>query len=300
MNKVKIFNIQKFSIHDGPGIRTTIFFKGCPLKCKWCHNPEGIDLDFNITYDVDKCTLCGQCLNYCSTKALTKQYNKIITDFTRCNYCGNCAFYCINDAREIVGKDYTIDELVKESKKDIIFYEESGGGVTLSGGEPLLQIDGVLLLLKKLKQIGIHTAVDTSGYIPYSNIEKTINYTDLFLYDIKAIDDEKHKKYTGVSNKLILENLVKLSNANANINIRMPIIEGINASKDDILKTLEFLKTININKINILPYHDIAKHKYKKLNLEYRDDIMKIPTNEKMNEIKNILEKYGYDVRIGG
>lgn len=300
MIKVQIFNIQKFSIHDGPGIRTTVFLKGCPLNCMWCHNPESINKNIDILYDKEKCTLCGECIKKCKRGALKIIDEAVITDLSKCMFCGECAFYCINNARELVGKEYTIDELIQEVKKDMSFYEESGGGVTLSGGEPLLQIEAVLKILKKLKNIGIHTAIDTSGYIPFENMLKIIDYTDVFLYDLKIIGDDKHKKYIGVSNALILDNLKKLSNLDANINLRMPIIEGINADLEDITKAIEFIKQVKIKDINILPYHDIAKHKYKKLGRNYREDIMKVPTDKKIQIIKNMFEKEGYNVKIGG
>lgn len=289
--KAKIFNIQRFSIHDGPGIRTTIFFKGCPLKCLWCHNPESMNMQKDILYDVEKCTSCGQCISKCPNSALSFIDNKIMTDIQKCYFCGNCDYYCVNGAREIVGQDYTIEEVIKEARKDIAFFEESNGGITLSGGEPLLQIEFVEELLKKLKKIGLHTAVDTSGYVPFENIERIVNYTDLFLYDIKSIDDDKHLKYTGVSNKLILENLKKISEIHNNINLRLPIIEGINADINEIKKVNSFINSLNIRDITILPYHDIAKHKYKKLGKMYNEELMRVPSEEKIKKIEDILKR---------
>lgn len=300
MIKAEIFNIQKFSIYDGPGIRTAIFFKGCPLNCMWCHNPESINKHVDLLYDKEKCTLCGECIKRCSRDALKMKDGTIITNLYKCTYCGECVFYCINNAREIVGKEYTIEKLIEEVKKDMTFYEESGGGVTLSGGEPLIQIEAVEEILKKLKKIGIHTAVDTSGYVSFKHIKRILDYTDVFLYDLKTIDNDKHKEFIGVPNTLILDNLKKLSELDVKINLRMPIIEGINGDFEDITKTIEYIKQLKIKKINILPYHDIAKHKYRKLGRAYKEDLMKVPSNEKMQKIKSMFEKEGYKVKIGG
>jgi len=300
MIKANIFNIQKFSVHDGPGIRTTVFFKGCPLKCIWCHNPESQNRSRQILYDKDKCTLCKTCISVCPEKAIKIENNKLITDPEKCNYCGKCEIYCIAGARQIVGKEYTLDELMTEVLKDKVFYEQSNGGVTVSGGEPLLHEDFLFEFFKKLKNENIHTAVDTCGAVKFETIEKISKYTDIFLYDIKLMDDEKHIKFTGTSNKLILDNLKKLSLIHNNINLRMPIIEGVNSNEEDILKTIDFIEGLNISKINLLAYHDIAKHKYRKLDIEYQDEKMAKPSDEKLLIFKNMFEKKGYEVKIGG
>lgn len=303
MKSSVIFNIQKFSLHDGPGIRTTVFFKGCPLKCRWCHNPEGLSSKIEILYNKDKCTLCGECVKRCPNSAIQLINNRVETDMTKCNLCDECTHYCIHGAREIAGKEYSIDELVKIILKDKIFYEESNGGVTLSGGEPVMQIDFVEELLKRLKQENIHTAVDTSGIMPFEYYERIYKYTDLFLYDIKLIDEENHKKFTELSNTNILENLKKISKIHNNINIRLPIIEGVNIVNDDeqhISGVIDLIKGLGIKNINLLPYHDISRHKYKKLNMEYDGLEMNVPSDEKMEELKHKLEKEGYTVKIGG
>lgn len=300
MNIANIFNIQKFSVHDGPGIRTTIFFKGCPLKCLWCHNPESQSYKKQILYDMDKCNLCGTCVKLCSRKAIKIEKGKLITDYDKCNYCGQCEIYCVKGARQVAGKEYTVDEVLKEVLKDRVFYEQSNGGVTLSGGEPLIQIDFVEELLKKLKEENIHTAVDTCGAVNFENIQRAAQYTDVFLYDIKLMNDEEHQVFTGASNKIILDNLRKLSEIHNNINLRMPIIEGVNSDESHIEKTIDYIKSINIKKINLLPYHDIAKHKYKKLGMIYEDEKMSKPSDEKMQHFKEMLEKEGYEVKIGG
>jgi len=300
MSKSIIFNIQKFSIHDGPGIRTTVFFKGCPLSCLWCHNPESQDVNKEILYDKNKCVLCGKCKEVCPTNAIKIEDGKLTTDKNKCNFCGQCVIYCVHGAREIVGKEYSVDDVMKEVIKDKIFYEQSNGGVTVSGGEPLMQIDFVEELLMRLKGENIHTAVDTSGAVSFDILERVAKYTDLFLYDLKLMDDEKHKGYVGVSNKSIIENLIKLSKIHSNINIRLPIIGKVNDNTEHIEKVLELLKDLNIKKVNLLPYHSIAKHKYEKLGLFYEDEKMSVPSEGKMSSFKEMFEKNGYIVKIGG
>ena len=299
MSEGFIFNIQKFSIHDGPGIRTTIFFKGCPLNCQWCHNPESISSKIDIMYDRTKCTLCNACVEACMNNAVSIVNKSVITDKSKCHGDRNCELYCINEAREIIGKNYTKDKLINDILKDKIFFEESKGGVTFSGGEALLQIEFLKECLIALKAEKINTAIETCGYIKYDHIKKIINYTDLFLYDLKMIDDVKHLKYTGKSNKLILDNFDKLSKLNKRIIVRVPIIEGVNTEDNDIKLLANFLIDKNFEEIHLLPYHDIAKHKYKKLLCDY-DTQMSVPSSKRMEEIKKILEEYGYQVNIGG
>ena len=300
MKTANIFNIQKFSVHDGPGIRSTVFFKGCPLKCKWCHNPESQSAEKQMLYDSKKCVLCGTCEAVCPVGTVKIENNKLTTDKDKCTFCGKCIIYCIPGARQIAGKDYTVDEVVKEVMKDKVFYDKSKGGVTVSGGEPLLNIDFAEELLMKLKDENIHTAVDTSGAVSFESLKRASRYTDVFLYDIKLMDDEKHKDFTGLSNKIILENLKKLSEIHKNINLRMPIIEGVNADVNHIEKTIEFIEWLNIKKVNLLPYHDIARHKYKKLDIEYEDEKMSKPSDDKMQKFKSMFENKGYTVKIGG
>ena len=297
--KANIFNIQKFSIHDGPGIRTTVFFKGCPLKCIWCHNPESQNSGKEILYDKNKCTLCGNCMKICQNNAIKIKTNDLETNMDKCTFCADCTICCINSARQIAGKEYTVDEVIKEVLKDRVFYKNSKGGVTLSGGEPLIYAVFVEELLIKLKKENIHTAVDTSGCVDFKVFERVSRYTDLFLYDLKTMDDDKHILYTGVSNKNIIDNLIKLSKIHNNINLRLPLIEGLNADENHIFEILKLIKNTNIKKINLLPYHDIAMHKYEKLGREYSKN-MKRPADEKLKRYKEIFEKEGYKVKIGG
>jgi pyruvate formate lyase activating enzyme len=298
--KGRIFNIQRFSTHDGPNIRTTVFLKGCPLKCMWCHNPESIKKFKEIMWNKEKCRYCMKCVEICKKGAINLKDDILITDYELCNHCGECELYCSYSARQLVGKDYTKDELIKEILKDKIIFEESGGGVTFSGGEPLLQIYFLEEVMKELKKEKIHLAIDTCGYVNFEKIEKIIDYTDLFLYDLKMSNDIKHKYYTGVSNNLIIENLIRLSNRNVEINLRLPIIGGVNSLDDDIDGILEILKKTKIKNISILPYHNISKNKYNKLSLKYNEEMFFVPKEKEIIKIKNDFQKEGYNVQIGG
>lgn len=289
----KIFNIQRYSIHDGPGIRTTVFFKGCPLKCLWCHNPESQNFSKELIKYKDRCINCGYCIKACKMNALENKEN--------CILCENCCEECPTNSRVILGKEMTINEILKEVEKDRVFYDQSKGGVTLSGGEPLSQGEFLINLAKELKARNIHITIDTSGYAPWEHIEKLLPYVDLFLYDLKIINDEKHKLYTGVSNKIIIDNLRKLAKAGADIYIRIPIIPTVNDGDEDIKGFLQLLKEIGGFKyINLLPYHNISTEKYKRLNLEYQITDIKEPTVEDLENIKNTFERHGFKVKIGG
>jgi len=300
MNKALVFNIQKFSVHDGPGIRTTVFFKGCPLNCMWCHNPESQNFNKEMMISKDKCTLCGRCISRCSSGVIKISDGKLVNDFEKCTLCGNCTDFCVNNAREMVGEDLTSDQILKEIEKDRVFYDQSKGGVTFSGGEAMCQIDELEKLARSCKERGISVAVDTCGYVPFESFEKILDYVDVFLYDIKLMDAELHKKYVGTDNVLILENLVKLSDRGANINLRIPVICGINDDDKSMESIIKFIENTNISNVNLLPYHDIAKNKYYKLGKEYKEDLMHKPSEERMSELKKMFEKYGYKVKIGG
>jgi len=269
MLKAMIFNIMRYSVHDGPGIRTTVFFKGCPLSCLWCHNPEGIYKDPQPAFHANKCISCGRCDKICPT-----------------------------GAREIIGYDISPGDLLKEIKKDLIFYEQSGGGVTFSGGEPLYQPEFLLEMLEKCAAEHIHTAIDTSGFCGTDIIIKAAERAKLILFDIKFLDEAKHIKYCGVSNKIILENLKALSDIKANINIRVPVIPGINDDEREMRNIFGYIKNINnITGVNLLPYHDMQSEKYKRLGMEYK--MPDVPENNNILEIEKIFKKY-FKTKIGG
>ncbi len=299
-----ITSIQKYSIHDGDGIRTTVFFKGCPLKCAWCHNPETQNYHKQPLVHQERCVGCGNCALACPHKAIHLENGKAETFFDLCEACGTCTDYCNLNLREIIGKEYTIDELVKELKKDEMFYEESGGGVTLSGGEVMTSdMNYVEALCKRLKRIGITITIDTCGYAPYENFERLLPYVHTFLYDIKCMDVETHKKYVGVDNTLILSNLERLNAAGARIYIRIPTIKGVNADDKSMAAIINYLqeKKMNVAKINLLPYHNTGSVKYEKIGLAYGGAEFSRPTEEEMQHFMELFKKSGFhNTKIGG
>lgn len=271
-----IFNIEHSSFVDGPGIRTTVFFKGCNLRCAWCHNPESQSFLPQMMIYKEKCVSCGRCKEKCPN------------GLENCTLCGACALYCPADARRIKGKNYTVEEVLDEVLSDAPFYESSGGGATFSGGECMLQIDFLAEMLKKCKENSIHTAVDTAGHVPYESFEKILDLTDIFLYDVKCFDSEKHKKYTGVGNELILENLARLLRTGKRIWVRIPIITGVNDSVDEMLAIKNFFdERGHPEKIELLPYHSMGEHKYAAIGRKAH--IFSVPSEEKMAELKRVF-----------
>ena len=274
--KATIFDIERNSFVDGPGIRTTVFFKGCNLKCKWCHNPESQAPEKEMMLYKDKCIGCGKCREVCPNH------------LKKCDFCGKCELFCAADARRICGKEYTVDEVLSEILKDKSFYETSDGGATFSGGECMLQIDFLGELLKKCKENGIHTAVDTAGNVPWKYFEFIIPYTDMFLFDVKCISENLHIAGTGASNRLIIENLMTLSSVfKGSIFIRIPVIGSFNDTKEEMNKIKEFLNNINFDKIELLPYHNMGNNKYTALNRVLPDYI--VPDKNKMDKFKKIF-----------
>lgn len=301
MNGGRIFNIQRYSIHDGPGIRTTVFLKGCPLSCIWCHNPESQTFDTEIMVYGKRCIGCGKCAEICESGALYFDDNTIAYIRDKCTSCGKCAGVCYAKARELAGKLMTVKDVMGQIEKDSIFYDESGGGVTFSGGEPLSQPEFLLELLKQCKKREFRTAVDTSGYGASETIKAISSFTDLFLYDLKLMNDEKHIKYTGVSNKLILENLRIISQLGNRIYIRIPLIPGINDDEDNIKATAELIRsTPTLEQVNILPYHNIAADKYNRLGKQHKLTDILVPTDKCVKSVADKYSEYGIKVKIGG
>ncbi|WP_291492907.1 glycyl-radical enzyme activating protein [Desulfurella sp.] len=294
-----IFDIKKYSIHDGEGIRTTVFFKGCPLNCLWCHNPESKSFKTHIVHYNDKCINCKTCEIVCKKHAIKVIDKKVYIDNFSCDLCIDCTKSCPTGALSSIGTLYSVDEILDEILKDKVFY--TNGGVTISGGEPFLQINFLMALLKKLKENHIHIAIDTCGYTKFSNIKNAAVYADQFLYDLKIMDPVLHKKYTGVSNEIILENLEKLSNiARDKINIRLPIIPTINDNLDNLSQTANFLKKLKISKIDILAYHNFMVDKYKRLNMDFKLKHIKTPKDEEINSIVNFFRSQEFTVEVGG
>lgn len=300
MQKTIITNIQKYSVHDGPGIRTTVFFKGCPLNCLWCHNPESQNPSPEIMFFKERCTLCGSCLKRCPQMAIEFVEGYPVTNESKCILCGKCSDFCPSNAIELVGKEITVKDLMKEILKDEAFYDESNGGVTFSGGEPLVHVDYLNNVLQTCKGRGIHTTIDTSGYASWEQFEKIIDNVDLFLFDIKHMSNEKHLKYTGVENIIILENLKKLSERGSNIYIRMPIIAGVNDDDENIDLSIDFISKLNITHVNLLPYHKIGMDKYRRLNMEYKLTGLEKPSDEVIDKIAEKFKKAGIKIKIGG
>lgn len=299
--KSLVFSIQKYSIHDGDGIRTTVFFKGCPMTCKWCHNPESQSYRPSILQNTEKCTGCKKCTVVCQEGAITYEDSRVKTSEEKCNLCEKCIDGCINNAREIVGKYYSLDDIMKEIEKDKLFYEQSGGGITLSGGEIMTQdMDYIIKILKKCHRLGYKVNIDTCGHAKFENFEKILPYIDTFLYDIKHMDSDVHKELTGVGNELVLGNLRKLSENSAKINIRIPLVEGINSAEEHIDKIIAFLKELKIYKINLLSYHNTGKSKYDRLNIAYEGNDYIAPSNERIEEIKLKFEQNNFCTQIGG
>ena len=300
-----ITNIQKFSIHDGDGIRTTVFFKGCPLKCEWCHNPETQRFEKEMQVDREKCTGCGTCASVCPNGAVRMtEDHRPSWDPKACTFCGKCENFCPAGVREIVGREYTVKELTKELMKDQMFYEESGGGVTFSGGEVMsMDMDFILAMAKELKRQDVTLTIDTCGYVPYERFEKILPYVNTFLYDVKVMDPELHKKYMGTDNKLILENLIRLSQDGARIYIRIPTIKEVNGNEENMKETIAFLKQHDIHPagVNLLPYHDTGSGKYAKLGMEYKGTDLHAPDKEEMEAFAALFVNAGFtNTKIGG
>ena len=265
--KATIFEIKRFAVHDGDGIRTTLFLKGCPLKCVWCHNPEGISAKPILGYYEGKCMRCGACAAVCPVGAHEMVEGKHVFHREKCVSCGKCAESCLGNALTLYGKKVSVEEVLPLLLEDKDFYENSGGGVTLSGGECLVQVDFCAELLKALKENGISTAVDTCGLVPRESLDKVIPYTDVFLYDLKAVDGEVHKKCTGADSRLILDNLIYLDEKGCKIEIRIPYVPDFNdGEREKMLTLLAGLK--NLVRVRVLPYHKYAGGKYAALSME--------------------------------
>jgi len=301
MNKLKgiIFNCQRFSLQDGPGIRTTIFLKGCPLRCLWCSNPESQSFSTEIAHNDVLCNQCGECINVCPTNAISLKAKGISINRNQCNNCGSCVNVCYFGALKIFGEEKTIPQLITEIAKDIAYYRNSGGGVTLSGGEPLAQPDFAIELLRRCHDFGVHTAIDTCGYVNFDAFIEIIKFCDLILYDIKQTDTIIHKKFTGVDNNIILNNLEKVLYNGARVIIRIPVIPGANNTEENISSICkELIKFNTITEINLLPYHRLGIHKYKMLDRQYMMHNVTSSSMEKIDKLKNIIDGFGLECKI--
>jgi pyruvate formate lyase activating enzyme len=296
-----IFDIKKFSVHDGPGIRTTVFFKGCPLRCQWCHNPESQRLGRERLIRTERCIRCGACLAACEQEAISWVDGQPVTDDGRCILCGACVAECHAGAREIAGQRMTVGEVMAEVERDIAFYDESGGGVTFSGGEPLMQPEFLGALLQASRDRGIHTALDTCGHAPWPVLAAVRRLVDLFLYDIKIMDETRHRQFTGVSNDLILKNLEALSALGSRIVVRVPVIPGINDDEDNLRRLAAYVAALpHVEGLALLPYHATATAKYERLGLAYSLREVRPPPDGRMEALGQMLQAHGLEVTIGG
>jgi len=292
-----VFDIMKYSVHDGPGIRTTVFLKGCPLSCRWCHNPESRRPGRQVMFHAERCIGCGECAGVCANGVLLTASDE---NQGQCAGCGRCAAVCHTGAREMAGREIPAVELIREIERDVIFYDQSGGGVTFSGGEPLMQADFLKTLLAGCRDREIHTAVDTSGFAPRDKLLDIGGLTDLFLFDLKMMDEKRHRHYTGVSNRVILDNLRELASRHNNIVIRIPVLPGLNDDDDNVNATGRFITTLpGVRSVHILPYHRAGAEKYRRLGQTYSLPDLRPPDDEKMNAIAGILGRYGLIVQIG-
>jgi len=296
MTSGTIFDIKRYAINDGPGIRTAVFFKGCPLRCSWCHNPEGQELQPQLMFRANRCRGFRDCLQACPHGAIS-WVDGSITNWEACDGCGKCAEVCVAGGREIVGRVVQVQDLMTEIERDMVFYNQSGGGVTFTGGEPLLQREFLRAMLACCKTMGIHTTVDTSGYATWEGLESIYPLTDLFLYDLKLVDETRHRQYTSVSNKLILENLQKLSAIKANILVRIPLIPGINDDDENIHSSARFLKCLPyLAGVELMPYHEIGLAKYQALGKKYQLEDIRPAKGEKIEGVERILAEYNLPV----
>lgn len=290
-----VFNIQRYSLHDGPGIRTVVFLKGCPLSCEWCCNPESIDPGPRIVFNEQKCLGDGRCLSVCPTGARSSKGYCV----EKCAFCGKCVDACPSGALELIGRKMSVKEVVEEVEKDRLFYESSGGGVTLSGGEVLVQREFAVRLMGELKKQYLHIAIETCGYAQWPHVEEVVDLCDLVLYDLKHMNSDIHKRFTGVPNELILENAVKIARKEKDLVFRVPLIGDINTDPENIESVARFTVEAGVKEVHLLPYHRFGESKYKKLGRSYTVRAF-TPDKETINSLRGILESHGIVVKVGG
>jgi len=293
-----IFNIQRFSIHDGPGIRTTVFMKGCPLKCPWCSNPESQDSAPNLMVRDINCRACGACAGACPRQAIRIRDGVREIDWERCDQCLQCVSSCLYGALTVCGRYMDVEEVLDEIRRDEAFYRNSGGGITVSGGEPLFQAGFVTRLLSASKNEGFQTALDTTGHAAWERIEAALPFVDLFLWDLKHMDPEVHKRFTGVGNELILENLRRVS-GRARIWLRMPLIAGFNDSNAHMEAVLLLGKRVGAEKVSLLPYHEGGRSKSDQMGRPYAWSAASKPPDERIEALKHLVEREGLGVSVG-
>jgi pyruvate formate lyase activating enzyme len=297
-----VFDIKRYAIHDGPGIRIVVFLKSCNLNCAWCHNPEGIAAAQERMYAPARCIGCGTCVEVCPNHALALTSEGIVTDTMLCRMCGKCAEVCPTKAIEMSGNPMTVEAIMAEIEKERVFFEQSGGGVTFSGGEPMLQHEFLIRLLDACRERGIHTAVDTAGLVNTGILLDVAKRTDLFLYDLKMMDSDRHRKWTGVPNEKILENIRILAETGVPIIVRLPLVGGVNDDEENITATARFVASLPGQRIavNLLPYHKIAMTKYAKLGRGDEFQLLEEPGQEAIKKAIEIFAANGVEASVGG
>ena len=296
-----IFDIKRYAIHDGPGIRTTVFFKGCPLKCMWCHNPESWSVSPEHGMHANRCIGCGRCIEVCESGAVSQVDGGPVTDMTKCTFCGRCVEECAVGARELIGRQMSADDIMAEIEKDVVFYDQSSGGVTFSGGEPLMQPEFLRELMSRCKSQDIRSTVDTSCYAERDVVETVRDKTDLFLCDIKHMDSETHNRFTSVPNDVILDNVRWLASSGANIILRIPLIPGFNDDESNIEASGKFAASLGcIGRIDVLPYNSGGIEKAARLSVHRKLMKSELPDDDKLRSVKDTLQAFGLNVKIGG
>lgn len=299
--KGTVFDIKKYALHDGPGIRTTVFLKGCPMTCAWCHNPEGLEASPEVVYGAEGCLGCGACVARCAQRALTLTPQGVAGDDALCILCGHCAEVCPAQARELVGQRLPVSQVVDEVLKDLLFYDESGGGVTFSGGEPLQQPDYLQALLEACGRHEVHRCVDTSGQASWDTFARIAPHTELFLYDLKHMDGKAHRRATGVGNARILDNLERLDRLGAAIIVRIPLIPGFNDDVAAVGRAGQFIAALTgVATLHLLPYHGFQACKYTKLGRGYPGRNIDPEATRPVTEVADQLRDFGLTVEIGG
>ncbi len=292
-----VFDIKRFALHDGPGLRTTVFLKGCPLSCGWCHNPESRDFSPALLFRPSRCLRCLRCVEACPNQAISSQSGFPVTDHSSCSASGRCVEVCPSGAREIVGREFTAAEIMEEIRRDRVFFDESGGGVTFSGGEPVSQPEFLASLLKACRNEGIHTALDTSGFAEKTLFLEIASLASLVLYDLKVMDPETHLRLTGVYNKEILENISALAGRGTEILIRIPMIPDINDSEENISRTGDFARGLpDISGVELLPFHPMAKEKHQRFSIPYEGPVPGKYPEGRIDAAARILSGMGINV----
>lgn len=294
-----VFNILRYTLDDGPGIRSTVFMKGCPLKCAWCSNPESQNTWPEITHRDSFCQKCLQCVGVCEEKAISVDKNGVYIDRNLCTRCGKCVDVCVTGTLQFMGEEKSVEEVFRLVWKDIEYYKNSGGGVTISGGEALFQADFVEALLKMCRDANIHTCLDTSGYGDPNKLKRILNYTNLVYYDLKLIDPVAHQKFTGKSNDIILSNLKIVNKSDVPVVIRIPVISNVNDSDEEINGFAKLASGIDkIDKVHLLPYHKFGMAKYKILDRSYEYTALEAPSAERLQRLKEIVESYKINCEV--